>query len=151
MENHKSCHNHAHADDESEKFLQKLKDAGCRITGQRKALVTEILTFSIPFSAEELHKGLKEKGIDLATVYRSLSTFHELGLLSSVDFSDGTLRYEYNCSEDHHHHHIICRKCKAIEPIHICIADEHQLEIENLGYTQVSHKLEFFGLCKNCN
>ena len=97
----KKC-NRYDAKSESKGLLSKLKLSGKRITEQRKQIVEEILRFGVPFSAEELHQQLKKKEIDLATIYRSLTTFTELGVLSSVDLRDGFLRYEYIPENAHH-------------------------------------------------
>ncbi|NCN42661.1 transcriptional repressor [bacterium] len=115
-------------------------------------MATSIIGFSGPFSAEDLHLKVKDKGIDLVTVYRSLSTFTELGLLTTVNFQDGTLRYEYSCtSEQGHHHHIICQKCKKVDPVDFCLVQDQEELIAQMGYSNITHKLEFFGLCDQCS
>lgn len=137
---------------ELESFLEKLKLSGKRITSQRKTMVLEILRFDTPFSAEELFFSLKKTDIDLATIYRSISVFIEMGVLIKVDFSDGVSRYEYSPDNGHHHHHhIVCTDCKSVERVKICLVEKQEKEIEKMGYSQVSHKLEFFGLCKSCS
>lgn len=149
------CHGHKHShsfEEEMEFFLGKLRDTGSRITNQRKALASTIIKFERPFTAEELHSKVRAKGIDLVTVYRSLASFAEFQIVSTVDFQDGTQRYEYKCSgEKGHHHHIICRKCKKADPVDFCAVEGQEKFIERLGYSNVSHKLEFFGLCKVCS
>lgn len=146
-------HSHGQKKDlkkESEFFIEKLRDGGFRITEQRKALIKSILSFKTPFTAEEVHSKLKLTGVDLTTVYRSLSSFVEIDLLRTVDFSDGTLRYEYIAHEDEHHHHVICRKCQKVEAVEICDVQVQENLVEKLGYTNISHRLEFFGICKQC-
>lgn len=145
----KRCHSY-NLDKESDYFFAQLKEHGNRITEQRKTLVRAIIKFQSPFSAEDLFGVLKKKNIDLATVYRSLTTFSDLGLLSTVDLSDGILRYEYISKEGHHHHHVVCTECKMIEPVNFCVVQGQEKIIEQMGYSDVSHKLEFFGLCKKC-
>ncbi len=145
----KPCHNH-NVKVESEYVFSQLRSFGGRITEQRRALVEAIVNFQGPFCADDLLGILKEGSMDLATVYRSLSAFAELGLLSTVDFGDGMLRYEY-LSGDEHHHHIICTNCKQVEPVNFCVVQGQEQIIEHMGYKNVSHKLEFFGLCKKCS
>lgn len=136
---------------EAEKFLDKLREKGFRVTEQRKAMVKHILNFSTPFSAEELHIKLKNKGVDLTTVYRSLSSFADVELLRPVDFADGTLRYEYYAFEEkHHHHHVICKVCQRVEAIESCEVEAQENLVRKMGYQNVSHRLEFFGTCKQC-
>lgn len=135
---------------ESKSLLEKLRKNGNRITQQRRDIVQGILNFSSPFSTEELFNSLKKKSVDLATIYRSLATFADLGILSKVDFSDGVLRYQYISDQGHHHHHIICTQCKLVEAVDLCLASNHEAKLKKMGYSQVSHKLEFFGVCNAC-
>lgn len=135
---------------ESESFFKSMKGNGMRLTKQRKAIVQGILKFGSPFTADELYLKLKKEHIDLVTIYRSLTSFTQMGILSTVDISDGTLRYEYGAGKGHHHHHVVCVECKSIEPIQACTVRRQEKQIEKMGYTKVYHKLEFFGLCKSC-
>lgn len=145
------CHNH-NTKIEFENFLGTLRDSGHRITKQRKLMAEHILRFDLPFSAEELHSQIKRKGVDLVTVYRSLSAFTDLKILTTVDFQDGTLRYEYLPPEEKgHHHHIICTQCRKVEPLNSCMLKKQEKFIEQMGYTNITHKLEFFGLCESCS
>lgn len=145
------CHSH-NTKDEIDFFINRLKDSGCRITKQRKTMADSIIKFGLPFSAEDLHGKVKKQGIDLVTVYRSLSAFTELNILTTVDFQEGALRYEYlHSKEQGHHHHIICTQCKKIQSLHVCTVSGQEKELEKMGYSNVSHKLEFFGLCKKCS
>ena len=147
----KKCHQH-NFKVESKYSLEKLRGNAKRITQQRKDIVREILRFNTPFSADELHLALKKKDIDLTTIYRSLATFCEIGILTTIDFSDGPLRYEYIPKNDHHHHHhhVVCSKCKTVEQVTFCDVHEQEKRIAQMGYSQVYHKLEFFGLCRSC-
>lgn len=146
------CHSHKHHPKKEVEFiLSKLRAVGSRITSQRKFLVQAIIKSGGPFSAEELHSKVKSSGIDLVTVYRSLTAFTDLKILTTVDFHDGVQRYEYICSEEgDHHHHIICKQCRDVKPISSCIVEKQEKMIKKMGYTDISHKLEFFGLCEKC-
>ncbi len=139
-------------EEESKFFIGKLRELGFRITEQRKHLVQAIIKFNGPFSADDLFEKQKKNGIDLATIYRSLTTFIEHGLLIPIDFSDGVQKYEYlSHNGQHHHHHVICTGCKKIEPIKFCAIFDQEKLIEKMGYTSISHRLEFFGLCSKCS
>jgi Fur family ferric uptake transcriptional regulator len=136
-------------------ILQKIKDSGLRITQARKFLLKMILVANRPFSAGEIFQDLCKKhrneNFDQVTVYRSLAAFQELGILGLCEFGDGTLRYEYRSIDGHsHHHHIICNECKRVEPIDFCVVSGQEQLIAKLGFSNVSHKLEFFGVCKKC-
>lgn len=132
-------------------FVERLKDKGFRLTEQRKKLINSILRFKSPFSASEVFDDLAETGIDLTTIYRSLSSFSEIGILESLDFLDGNLRYEYISSENTHHHHIVCTECRSVKKVDVCISAKQQKLVDQLGYKNVFHKLEFFGICSSCS
>jgi Fe2+ or Zn2+ uptake regulation protein len=65
------------------------------------------------------------------------------------DFGDGSYRYEFNTGE-HHHHHIVCRSCHRVETLDFCVADGLERMARQLGYANVTHTLEIFGICAEC-
>lgn len=135
---------------ETSYFYGKLKESGGRVTAQRKRLAREIISFESPFTADQLYSLLDDLKVDATTIYRSLGTFVELGLLRTVDFADGLVRYEYVPSHHPHHHHIICTSCKKVDAVHFCVVEGQEQIIERMGYGNVSHRLEFFGVCTAC-
>lgn len=160
---HNNCqhlHGHPHGQGgriDVEQLVERLKESGLKVTKPRQIFLKAILAFASPFSAEELFKSakrlLKNNKCDLVTVYRSLATFTELGLLAKVDFGDGTVRYELTDPKGSHHHHFVCERCKRIEPLPLdfCTMQAHEKRLKELGYSKLSHRLEFFGLCQQCS
>jgi Fur family ferric uptake transcriptional regulator len=126
-----------------------LKNAGHRITAPRRALLELLHREHGPFSAEELHRRLPAGLCDPVTVYRCLGTLEETGLVRRCDFGDGIYRYEFNTGE-HHHHHIICRGCSSVKTLDVCFADGLERMVRQMGYANVTHTLEIFGLCVDC-
>lgn len=133
----------------ADQLLKRIKDSGSRLTWQRKFIVESLFKFQSPFTAEELHRKVQRQGIDLTTVYRSLNVFCEKGYLSQVDFNDGVARFEVK-HDNHHHHHIVCQKCKAVEALPSCDLSHLETLLTKRGYADITHRLEFFGLCKRC-
>ena len=127
----------------------RMKDNNLKMTSARKSMLELLLYEHGPFSCEEVFERLQKKRelCDLVTVYRSLAKLEEVGIIERCDFGDGKTRYEIQ-HEDHHHHHIICKVCKRIETIQACkIPDTIPTK---LGFKEISHKLEFFGICPSC-
>jgi len=142
-------HAHPSAEASLQQALAALTSHGFRLTKPRTAIL-EILTREHgPFSAEDLHGRLEPKMCDLVTVYRSLAAMEEIALVRRCDFGDGSYRYEFNTGDDHHHH-VICRVCKGVETVHLCVADTLERLVRQMGYANVSHTLELFGVCQNC-
>lgn len=125
----------------------RMKDLGLKVTQPRRKLLGLLMQGRGPLAAEEIQAALKDS--DLVTIYRSLNTFVDLGLVQKLEFGDGIARFEL-MSHNHHHHHVICKKCQKVDVLHICNVEPHLEAVKKLGYTQVTHRLEFFGLCSKC-
>ena len=126
--------------------------AGARPTRQRLAVAEVLATFTDFRSAQEIHDLLERRGdsVGLATVYRTLQKLADAGEVDMLRTEDGEAIYR-RCS-DAHHHHLVCRSCgatievegPAVERWTRTIAAEH-------GYSDVSHTLEIFGTCPDCD
>jgi Fur family transcriptional regulator, ferric uptake regulator len=133
-----------------------LKVAKLKVTEQRRVILNFLLNNHGPFTVEELSQHLKDQSFDLATLYRSMSTFEESGLVEKRLFGDGVVRWELaahnDCHEDHHqhHHHLMCSQCKKIVTLDICVPDEMQKLVEGHGFKDLKHHLEFSGICPEC-
>ncbi len=123
-----------------------------KLTQQRSQLLKILLHHPEPISADEVFKKFDNKsgGMDLVTIYRILKKFEDGGLVSRLEFGDGVARFELILESGHHHHHVICRSCQRVEPLHLCDLAPHIQMVESMGYEQVSHRLDFFGICSKC-
>jgi Fur family ferric uptake transcriptional regulator len=156
VSNGPGCHSHG-SRPTLEQAFKCLTDAGLKLTKPRCALMTAIAQFEQPFSAEELFAAAAARSgaakavrCDLVTVYRSLLTFTALKLVSKVDLGDGVGRYELSNFDGSHHHHVICSLCRRVEALKDCSMQRQEKVISGMGYTDVSHRLEFIGLCPSC-
>lgn len=129
--------------------LDELRRLGHRITAPRKALLSVLTREHGPFTADELHKRLPADMCDPVTVYRCIATLEEANLVRRCDFGDGMYRYEFNTGE-HHHHHVICRACGSVQTLDVCFADGLERMVRQMGYANVTHTLEIFGICAGC-
>ncbi|PKL77001.1 MAG: transcriptional repressor [Candidatus Melainabacteria bacterium HGW-Melainabacteria-1] len=128
--------------------LKSLKASGLKLTRTRRALLEVLVKEHGPFTIEELQQRL-DGSCDIATVYRNMTAFGEFGLVRPCDFGDGLTRYEWAHSHEHHHH-IICQRCRLVEELEHCVVEELEQLVASRGYSNVSHRLEFYGLCQNC-
>lgn len=133
-----------------------MQKAGYKATGQRK-LVFEILERynEEHLTPEEIHKYVEKENenIGIATVYRTLLLFDNLGIVQKLNIDDSGARYELvEELEGHHHHHLICSKCSKVEEVRVDLLDEVEKKIEDShGFRIQNHELKFYGICKNCN
>ena len=55
------------------------------------------------------------------------------------------------CATDDHHHHLVCRQCgKAVEIAGPAVETWAQRVAAEHGFTDLSHTVEIFGLCRDC-
>ena len=78
---------------------QILKEHDLRVTAPRLAVLKALSGAHPVVTMEEIHQKCGLKKIDFATVYRSIQTFLELGIVESVELGDGSIRYEL-CNAD---------------------------------------------------
>jgi Fur family ferric uptake transcriptional regulator len=131
-------------------FKKILREAGLKSTSPRLAVLKILSEIKKPITAQELFKKLKKSDMDLVTLYRTLASFEEKGLLRRVDLQKDVIYYELN---DEHHHHIVCTNCNKIEDF-----ENREVErvLEKIAKKSVNfgniknHSLELFGLCREC-
>lgn len=135
-----------------ESLHERMRKAGMKVTQQRSQVLKILLAHPAPITADEIFKKFEsgEEKADLVTIYRILKKFEESLLVSRQEFGDGVARFELALESGHHHHHVICRHCQRVEPLHICDLEQHIKTVEGMGYKQVSHRLDFFGVCSKC-
>lgn len=104
-------------------------------------------------SAQDIHSALRNEEDSppgLTTVYRSLESLVQLGLVQSVDFGDGERRYEM-VKQGEHHHHLVCEKCRNSVHLDQCLVQQLEESIQAKYKFEVrGHILEIFGLCEQC-
>ncbi|HAQ50703.1 MAG TPA: ferric iron uptake transcriptional regulator [Gammaproteobacteria bacterium] len=131
---------------------QDLRKAGLKVTLPRLK-VLEILEVSEErhLSAEDVYKALLESGeeIGLATVYRVLTQFEGVGLVSRLSIDGAHAVFELKDSE--HHDHLLCIKCNKIEEFVDEVIEQRQRAIaESKGFDMTGHSLYIYGICKDC-
>lgn len=144
---------HHHDASDTEKLSEAIRDGSRRLTGPRKAILDVLGRHPHPMTNRQIREALGEKNrCDLATIYRSMRLLEELQLVERFDFGDGVARFELSGhhSQDHHHH-LICSRCDEVVEVEDCFPAKLQEELaRRTGYTELSHKLEFFGVCPAC-
>ncbi|MEK9535784.1 MAG: transcriptional repressor [Aquiluna sp.] len=122
-----------------------------RNTWQKTAVLDELSNTEEFVSAQELHQKISQSGkkLGLTTVYRALTEMVEQGLADSLSLSDGEMRYRI-CTPEHHHH-LICRVCgKTVEFDLPGFEELAQSVAKQNSFTELSHEIELFGICKDC-
>lgn len=151
MEN---CHCHKSSPTATlSELTDKLRSGDRRITGPRQAILEVMRRHHHPMTNREIHEALAgELNCDLATVYRGMHMLQKMRMVQRFDFGDGVARFELLADgSDGHHHHLVCTECATIIEIEECFPETLEKEIARKhGYQNVTHKLEFFGICPTC-
>ncbi|MBN1177909.1 MAG: transcriptional repressor [Anaerolineae bacterium] len=134
----------------SDQLVQRLQQAGYRLTAPRRAVICVLESGRRHFSpCEILERGRAiYPALSRATVYRTLDLLAELGLLRPVYLGDGGARVV--CVGEQHHH-LVCLGCGHTIHFEECVVDDlAQALSERFDFQVTSHLLELYGLCENC-
>jgi Fur family transcriptional regulator, ferric uptake regulator len=124
-----------------------------RTTRQGQAVLGVVDSSENFRSAQDIHAELRASGeaVGLTTVYRHLALLTDDGQLDALQTADGELVYR-RCRSSHHHHHVVCRQCGRGTEVELPDLEEWaESTAHSLGYTDISHTVEIFGLCSTCS
>ena len=127
----------------------RIRSAGLRITQPRLAIIASLHRHEGPVSIERIHQEVGTEVCDLVTVYRSLAAFEEISLVRRSYLHNGTCLYELTLNTEHRYH-IVCKACGSTARVEYVPVEGVERLLTDRGYTQVSHVVEFFGVCPNC-
>jgi Fur family ferric uptake transcriptional regulator len=133
----------------TETIEKKCLSKGVKLTDQRK-IIAQVMSESKDHpDVDELYNRVSkiDPKISIATVYRTVKLFEELGILTKHEFKGGKARYE-ELNEGHHDHLIDIKSGEIIEFIDEEIENLQKKVAEKYGYTLVDHKLELYGVKK---
>ncbi len=128
----------------------RLRQAQMRVTKPRISILEALIRRETPISIEQLHHDLNESSCDLVTVYRCLAAFEELGLVRRSFQHNGTGLYEFAHASRSRHYHVLCKVCGKSEPVEYFSVEGMERMLTERGFTQLSHIVEFFGICPTC-
>ncbi|HEX5652787.1 MAG TPA: transcriptional repressor [Chitinophagaceae bacterium] len=129
-----------------------LKRNHLSVTGSREKILGLFLEQPGALAHGDIEKKAGEK-FDRVTVYRTLQTFVEKGIIHVIPTADNSIRYALcrdDCSEGHHHdHHVhfVCTKCNTTYCLDDVVTPELKLP---RGYTSSHIEVVAEGICKNC-
>ena len=132
-------------------MLEKLKTTKHRLTPQRLAVVKILAENKSHPTVEEIYEMVKINfpTTSLATVYQTVALIKDLDEVLELGFSDGSNRYDGN--KPYPHPHVICLNCnKIIDPDLDNFTDLTQEITEKTRFKITNHRLDFFGLCPDC-
>jgi len=128
-------------------IISRCEAKGLRMTGQRRVIGKVLQDSNDHPDVEELYARASaiDKGISIATVYRTVKLFEEAGILERLEFGDGRARYE-DAERDHHDHLIDMNSGQVIEFVDSEIEALQEKIAAKLGYELRGHRLELYGV-----
>jgi Fur family ferric uptake transcriptional regulator len=123
-----------------------------RRTRQGDAIRHAVLASDNFRSAQDIHAELRASGdaVGLTTVYRHLALLTEEGELDALQTAEGELVYR-RCRSTGHHHHVVCRVCGRGTEVELPDLERWaEATAAELGYSDVTHTVEIFGVCADC-
>lgn len=117
-----------------------------------RALILSLLKDAkAPLTAEEIYSKLRNKGINLSTVYRTLNTFSEYGIVLKEVNKDKENIFTLIKDEHDDHHILVCSKCHKVVQLKGCPYHEVNEKIEEeTGFKIHDHSTEIYGICPDC-
>ncbi len=131
-------------------FETACKNAGLKVTHQRLEIYRALRAASDHPTAEMLFQRLREKlpTISIDTIYRTLTTLANHGLISRVETASNLNRFEVIRSP---HHHLICSSCNTIVDFTWPRLDELPFPQEAQNWGQINTAtIVVYGICKTC-
>ncbi|MBI1930998.1 MAG: transcriptional repressor [Ignavibacteriales bacterium] len=130
-------------------FIEKCRTNGLSVTPQRLAIYKALVKDKTHPKPETVHKNILGEfpTISLATVYKTLETFEEKGIISVVTPLHETVRYE---AEIENHHHIVCVRCKKILDVHDPELNELKVPEILSGHSFINYNIQFNVICDDC-
>lgn len=126
------------------------REKNLKLTPQRYAIYKYLLSTKSHPSAEMIYEKIISDypTMSLATVYKTVKTLSEIGLVQELNVGEDNFRFDANVTM---HPHIVCLSCGRVDDLEN--VDFSFLNREAEDYTDYkiqNHKLYFYGYCSKC-
>ncbi len=131
-------------------IVELLSKGGGRRTVARQAIVEAIVEAGSHVTADDIARQvqLRFPSVNISTVYRTLDSLEDLGVIDHVHLGHGRAVYHLT---DEEHEHLVCESCEAVielpasklKPFLKSIEREHGFEVDRRHFAIV-------GLCRLC-
>lgn len=131
-------------------IVSLFKEKKLKLTPQRLAVYKYLISTNEHPSAETIYSTLQSEypTMSLATVYKSLKTLFEVGLIQELNVGEGSFRYDAKIDS---HPHIQCIYCSKVEDFNSLDLNSLNEEAQkHTSFQVLSNKVYFYGVCSNC-
>lgn len=129
-----------------------LKKNNMSVTDSRLQILDLFYETEGALAHADIEKQTSDK-IDRVTIYRTLQTFEEKGIVHTIPTADNSVKYalcKEHCEEGHHHDnhvHFICESCNKTTCLDDVLVPEVKLP---RGFEPHQSNMVVNGLCKEC-
>jgi Fur family transcriptional regulator, peroxide stress response regulator len=134
-----------------DEVIERLRAQGMRVTPQRVAVLKILIDNDEHLSAEDIYARVQTDYpmMGLATIYKTISMLKEMGEITELNIDNSSARFDG--SRKPPHPHFVCSQCNTIIDLdENLLADIPKNVSQQTGYQITNYRLDFFGLCPNC-
>ncbi len=136
-----------------DQMVDALRTRGFRITNARRAVCTVLAdSHGLHLTAAAIHRlteSAAEVALDQSTVYRTLDTLEEAGLITHTHL--GHSASAYHLADEPPHQHLVCRRCGSTEGILEVDLRSYLAEITaRTGFHPDPTHFALSGVCSDC-
>lgn len=131
-------------------FLDTLRQSGCRITPQRRAICEYLALTDQHPTPYQVYADMVAHHPDIsrATVYNTLNTLQRLGAIVEVSFGGDHTHYDTNPAP---HVNLICLRCHQIQDAaELPLIDLQQVLTLTGDFKPVTAHVDVLGYCQAC-
>lgn len=135
-----------------ERLAQQLRKKGYRVTAQRTILLETIAHKGGHLNVQEIFQSARQRlpGLNLATVYRTVDSLREAGLIDWFDAGTEPMQFALRDS-DHPHGHLVCRQCGVVTELDLALVNLFAGDVrKDSGFQIDGSHLTLQGLCSEC-
>ncbi len=133
------------------RLLRALREAGLRLTPQRRAICRYLASTKEHPTAQQIFAAVKPHfpSLSLATVYNTLDALVRLGAVHALGGAgDGAIHYD---ADTEPHVNLACLQCHRVVDLPCeAVADLDRRVARESGYHILGARLVYYGLCPDC-
>lgn len=127
-----------------------LREHGIYVTAQRLAVLRVVGT-QPHTTAEAVHQAVRGEigAISRQSVYDTLNTLSDLGLLRRIQPTGSPALHEARTGDNHHH--VICRTCGRVDDVDCAVGERPCLTASQAhGFDIDEAEVVYWGVCPDC-
>jgi Fur family ferric uptake transcriptional regulator len=133
------------------RLREMLREAGYRATAQRLLVLRLLQNTKGHAGADDLYTSAhaRDPNLSLSTVYRTLNSLKEAGLVRELHLDQE--HHHYELVDGAAHYHLVCQTCGKVIEVECSLVDDMLSRIQDRYEFQVTgSEMELVGYCADC-